>query len=43
MSQRNIRRCRRLWAAGCSIGRIAATLNCSVMSVAYQLSLMGDV
>ena len=38
MSQRNIHRCYRLYAAGASIGRIARCLNCTVISVAFQLS-----
>lgn len=39
MSQRNISRCREMYAAGASIGRIASALNCTVISVAYQLSI----
>ncbi len=37
MSQRNIKRARRLYAHGASLGRIAKALNCTVLSVAYQL------
>lgn len=39
MSQRNIKRAKQLHAHGASLGRIAKALNCTVMAVAYQLSL----
>lgn len=39
MSPQNIRRARRMYAFGSSIGRIASCLNVSVLAVAYQLSI----
>jgi hypothetical protein len=42
MSQRNIIRARRMWVCGVSIGRIAKCLNCTVVSVAFQLA-RGDL
>lgn len=43
MSQRNINRCRVLWNQGASLGRIASALNCTVISVAYQLTMLEDI
>lgn len=40
MSQRNRSRCRDMYLAGASLGRIASALNCTVLAVAYQLSVM---
>lgn len=38
MSTRNKLKCRELYAAGASLGRIASALNCSVLAVAYELT-----